>query len=80
MKCSIMLHLIWVFTVCQSTSLGGFHYTSLSRDAFLYVQLATEDTAKVLFQDFISQNATRPKTTILSNETAGLRNGYLIFQ
>ena len=22
MKCSIMLHFIWVFTICQSTSLG----------------------------------------------------------
>ena len=22
MKCSIMLHFIWIFTVCQSTSLG----------------------------------------------------------
>ena len=32
MKCSIMLHFIWVFTVCQSTSLGVSRTERVSTD------------------------------------------------
>ena len=42
MKCSIMLHFIWVFTVCQSTHFGVSHiyiYKGLTPSATVVVSV-----------------------------------------
>ena len=45
MKCSVMLHFIWVFTVCQITRLGGTSFVDLF--CFLCLVLAMSLCASV---------------------------------
>ena len=36
MKCSIMLHFIWIFTVCQSTHLGVSHIQRVKHGLYVF--------------------------------------------